>query len=221
MSSGIQISEDFFKKFGKRFPPESFLCKEGDEGQTMFFIKSGKVAIIKKTPAGEKVLATLKDGDFFGEMALTGAQEIRAATVKSITEVAVLELNRLAFEGLVKRSPEIAMKVIWSLTGRVRDANAKLAALIHKNDFVRIATYLGHLANEGKKADPNGEGRIFVFKPEAASQALGVNKDQVSKFLTLANKVKFLARNGDWLWVPQPAYLPPLGELLEKATSSK
>ena len=221
MSSGIHISEDFFKKFGKRFPPESFLCKEGDEGKTMFFIKSGKVAIIKNTPAGEKVLATLKDGDFFGEMALMGAQESRAATVKTVTEVSVLELNRLAFEGLVRRSPEIAMKVIASLIGRVRDANGKLSALIHKNDFVRVATYMEHLANDGKKTDPNGEGRIFVFKPEAASQALGVEKTQITRFISLANKVNFASRNRDWVWVPHPAYLAPFGEMLEKVTAGK
>ncbi|NCN39734.1 cyclic nucleotide-binding domain-containing protein [bacterium] len=221
MSSGIQVSEEFFKKFGKRFPPESFLCKEGDEGQTMFFIKSGKVAIIKSTPAGDKVLATLKDGDFFGEMALMGAQEIRAATVKSVTEVAVLELNRMAFEGLIRRSPEIAMKVISSLTGRVRDANSKLSALIHKNDFVRIATYLASLAASGKKTDPNGDGRVFLFNPDAAAQVLGVDKTQMNRFLTLGNKVKFLARNGEWMWIPVPGYLPPFGELLEKATEAK
>lgn len=214
--SGIQVSEDFFKKFGKRFPPEAYLCKEGDPGQTMFFINKGKVAIIKNTPAGEKVLATLKDGDFFGEMALMGAQDLRAASVKTVTEVAVLELNKVAFEALVRRSPEIAIKVISSLTQRVRDSNGKLTALIHKNDYVRVATYLQHMAlDQGKPCDPDKQGRILVFKVEAVSQALGVEPQIVSRFLTLAKKVRFAAQNGDWVWVPNPNYLAPFGETLK------
>jgi hypothetical protein len=48
MAAGIQISEEFFKKFGKKFPPESFLAREGEAGETMFLINTGKVAIIKK-----------------------------------------------------------------------------------------------------------------------------------------------------------------------------
>lgn len=221
MSGGIQISEEFFKKFGKRFPPEAFLCREGEPGETMFFINKGQVAIIKDTPAGDKTLATLKDGDFFGEMALMGAQETRAASVKTVTEVAVLELNRMAFEGMIKRSPEIAMKVIASLTSRVRDSNAKLTALIHKNDFVRVAAYIAHLSmDKGRKADPDKKGRIVAFNCSAASQAIGVDEAEVRRFLGLARKVNFVGQNGDWLWVPHVDYLQPFAEVLKEASSS-
>ena len=215
--SGIKISEEFFKKFGKRFPPESFLAREGEPGDTMFLINTGKVAVVKKTPAGEKILATLNDGDFFGEMALMGVQDRRAATVKTLTEVTVLELNRLAFESLIKRSPEIAMKVISALAERVRDSNGKLTALIHKNDFVRTAAYLHHLATDrGLKCSPEETGRMVVFKRDAVAQAIGVGADQVDRFLSLARKVRFVAQNGEWVWVPYPSYLLPFGEVLAK-----
>jgi CRP/FNR family transcriptional regulator, cyclic AMP receptor protein len=221
MSSGIQISEEFFKKFGKRFPPESFLAREGEAGNTMFLINTGKVAIIKKTAAGEKILATLNDGDFFGEMALVGVQDRRAATVKTLTEVTVLELNRMAFEGLIKRSPEIAMKVISTLADRVRDANGKLSALVHKNDFIRVAAYIHHLTHDrGLKCSPEETGRMIIFKREAVAQSLGVSLEQVDRFLTLARKVRFVAQNGEWLWVPYPSYLLPFGESLAKLTSA-
>jgi CRP/FNR family transcriptional regulator len=215
--SGIKISEEFFKKFGKRFPPESFLAREGEPGDTMFLINTGKVAVVKKTPAGEKILATLNDGDFFGEMALMGVQDRRAATVKTLTEVTVLELNRLAFESLIKRSPEIAMKVISALAERVRDSNGKLTALVHKNDFVRTAAYLHHLATDrGLKCAPEENGRMVVFKRDSVAQAIGVSGEQVDRFLTLARKVRFVAQNGEWVWVPNPSYLLPFGEVLAK-----
>jgi CRP-like cAMP-binding protein len=219
--SGIKISEEFFKKFGKRFPPESFLAREGEAGETMFLINTGKVAIIKKTPAGEKILATLTDGDFFGEMALMGEQDVRAATVKTLTEVTVLELNRMAFEGLIRRSPEIAMKVIATMASRLRTANGKLSALIHKNDFIRLAAYFQYMATDhGHKCAPDNNGRMFVLKRESLASTLGVTNDQVDRFIMLANKVKFLAQNGDWFWIPNPSYIQPFGEILAKVTKS-
>lgn len=211
--AGIQVSEEFFKKFGKKFPPESFLAREGEPGATMFLIQTGKVAIIKQTPAGEKILATLGDGDFFGEMAIMGLQDRRGASVKTLAETLVLELSREAFEGLIRRSPEIAMSVIRALTERVRDSNGKTAALVHKNDWVRISAYLQYLANDrGTPAPGNDPGRCFALRPESLVTAVAVPADTVNQYFSTARKARLLAQSGGWIWVPYPAYLIPFAE---------
>ncbi|MBS1986094.1 MAG: Crp/Fnr family transcriptional regulator [Bdellovibrionales bacterium] len=212
---GIKIGEDFMKKFGRRFPAESPLAREGEPGSTMFIIASGKVVVTKDTPAGEKVLATLGEGDFFGEMAIMGMQDRRAASVKTVLETTVLELSRDAFEGLIRRSPEIAMSVIKSLTERVRETNGKVAALIHKNDNVRIAAYLNFLTNDrGREAPRGNPGRCFIFKTEAIASTLAIPSDVVGKWMALARKAKVLGQNGEWIWVPYPQYLLPFGEFI-------
>ena len=211
----INIGEEFFKKFGKRYPPESPLCKEGDPGQTMFIIAQGKVQVTKDTPAGEKILATLSEGDFFGEMAIMGLQPRRGATVKTLVETTVLELSREAFEGLIRRSPEIAMSVIQTLTERIRDANGKLAALIHKNDQVRISAYLNFLVNDrGLPAPRKALGKCFKIKPESIAAALGMPVEVVNQWLAFAKKGRVAAMQGGWLWVPYPQYLLPFGEFV-------
>jgi len=222
MSDGIKISEEFFKKFGKKFPPEAFLAREGDPGETMFLINSGKVAVIKDTPVGEKILATLKEGDFFGEMALMGAQPKRAASVKTLSETTVLELNRVAFEALIKRSPEIAIKVIKVLTERVRDSNGKLSALVHKGDFQRICSYISHLCQDrGIQKTKDQLGQIILFRVEGISQALGVSVSEIQRFLAVAQRARMLGQNGDWLWVPYPQYLQPFGDFIAKHMASR
>ncbi len=222
MSDGIRISEEFFKKFGKKFPPESFLAREGEPGESMFLINSGKVAIIKNTPVGEKTLATLKEGDFFGEMALMGSQPRRAATVKTLTETTVLELNRPAFEALIKRSPEIGIKIIKTLTERVRDANGKLAALVHKSDFGRVSAYISYLCHDrGIQKEKDQLGQIILFRIETVSQALGVSQAEIQRFLAVAQKARVLGQNGDWLWVPYPQYLQPFGDFIAKHMASR
>jgi len=213
--SGIKVSEEFFKKFGKRFPPEAFLCRETEPGSTIFLIHTGKVAIIKNTPAGEKVLAVLGAGDFFGEMAIMGLQDKRAASAKTVAETLVLELNREAFESIIRRSPEIAFQVIKTLTERIRDANGKVAALIHRNDNVRISTFLNHLLNDkGVPAPKDNVGRCTVVNPNVVGAALGMGPDRVNDFLAKARKARILGQNGEWVWVPYPAYLSTFGEYL-------
>ena len=213
--AGIQISEEFFKKFGKKFPPEAFLAREGEPGATMFIIQTGRVAIMKKTPAGEKVLATLKDGDFFGEMAIMDLQTTRTASAKILAETTVLELSREAFEGLIRRSPHIAMYVIKTLTERVRDANGKLASLVHKDDRIRIATYVNVLLNDkGLDVRPPFSGRCAPFKVSEVAPTLGMGADVVGAFMAHAKKARFIGQLGDWIWVPHPAYLLPFAQYL-------
>lgn len=214
MSFGFKLNDDLLKKFGKKFPPESPLVKEGDKGNTMFLIHSGKVAIVKQTPVGEKILATLKDGDFFGEMALLGLQPTRAATARTLTQTQVLELNREAFEAMVKRSPDIALAVIQTLATRLRDANGKVASLIHKDDSVRVFSYLRHEALEkGFTVPEPHSGKIVPFNISQMTSDIGVEASYIEKCLILARKAQLVGRQGEWLWVPHPSYLLPFCEL--------
>lgn len=181
----------------------------------MFFIHSGKVAIIKTTSAGEKVLAVIGAGDFFGEMALMGVQDRRAATAKTAAETLVLEVNRDAFEGLIRRSPDIGMTIMKTLSERLRDANGRIAALTHKDDRIRLATYLSYLVNDRGQAAANDKpGRCAVFRVKEVSSALAIDSEKVAQFVGFAKKARLLAQNGDWIWVPYPNYLVPFGEFL-------
>src|SRR2546430_17715708 len=56
----------------RRHPSGTVLFREGDRGQTMYVIRSGKVNISKRIGDSEITLAVLGAGEFFGEMALLG-----------------------------------------------------------------------------------------------------------------------------------------------------
>jgi CRP/FNR family cyclic AMP-dependent transcriptional regulator len=215
MAKGIHISEEFYRKFGKKYPAETFICQEGDPGKTMFVINTGKIAIIKGTVGGEKLLATLGDGDFFGEMALMGLQERRSASAKTLVETNILELTAEAFEALIRRSPELAMTIIKSLCERVRDSNAKVSAFAHKTDAARISSYVNSfIEDNGVPAPAGSPGKMAVLKPEFVAAGLGVPLKKVQTFFELAHKTRLIGRSGDWVWVPYGSYLVPLGEYL-------
>lgn len=88
------------------FPAHFRLFEKGDLGEAMYIIKSGMVQI----QDGDKILATLGEGDFLGETALIESQA-RNASAETLSDVEAFMLKREDLAKLLQSSPEIAQKV--------------------------------------------------------------------------------------------------------------
>ena len=121
--------EQLFWKFGKDFPKGTLLFHEGDPGQEMFIIQKGKVQVRKRVGSGEKILAELGDGEFFGEMALLEGMN-RSATVEVIENSKILVINPVTFENLLKGNLEIAVKMLKKMASRLRDLDEHLGTVL-------------------------------------------------------------------------------------------
>jgi monovalent cation:H+ antiporter, CPA1 family len=99
------------------FKPGDSVMIEGESGDSMFIIIHGVVSVYK----GGDLIAELKEGDFFGEMALLGDQ-IRTATVKIKEHTALLKLSRSDILQLAETNPE--------LKERLEDAKASREIVI-------------------------------------------------------------------------------------------
>ena len=64
------MSAELVKRFGSTYNAGQTIFKEGDHAEEMFIIHQGQVNISKRARNAEQILATLRDGEFFGEMAL-------------------------------------------------------------------------------------------------------------------------------------------------------
>lgn len=82
--------------------PGAMIVKQGDVAQEMFFIASGKVEIVIE---GGKVVATLPEGSFFGEIALLHNTR-RTASVRAATFVDLYVLTKEAFDRIAEDFPE-------------------------------------------------------------------------------------------------------------------
>ena len=92
------------------FGPAQAVVRQGELGDTLFLVARGELAVRVLVEAGEKEVARLGRGAFFGEMSvLTG--EPRTATVVSIGESALLSVDRDAFERILIREPELAQSL--------------------------------------------------------------------------------------------------------------
>jgi cAMP-dependent protein kinase regulator len=103
-----ELHEVVSRLTAKRVARGSFLCKEGDPGDSIYIISSGKVGVLKysKKKHGDILLATLNEGDFFGESGFFSDRK-RHATVKALTELEILEISRNDFDEIAKVHPRI------------------------------------------------------------------------------------------------------------------
>ncbi|TID31382.1 hypothetical protein CANINC_000011 [Pichia inconspicua] len=79
------------------------VVKEGEAGENFYFIEDGTAEVIKE---GQGVVATLKKGDYFGELALL-YDSPRQATVKAITPLKAVSLNKSGFQRLLGPAVDI------------------------------------------------------------------------------------------------------------------
>lgn len=84
----------------KQIPADTYICKEGEAGETCYLIIEGQVEVHK----GGKSVARLGAGDCFGEMALLVTRGRRTATVKSLTDMDVLEIPTPNFYSLLSEN---------------------------------------------------------------------------------------------------------------------
>lgn len=90
------------------------LIREGERGREFFILLEGSADVSRKG----KHLVTRRAGDFFGEVALM-CNVPRVATVKTTSPTRALVVTDRDFRGLVRRTPEIALKVLEAVGERL------------------------------------------------------------------------------------------------------
>ncbi|HUB68120.1 MAG TPA: cyclic nucleotide-binding domain-containing protein [Candidatus Methylacidiphilales bacterium] len=88
------------------FAPGDIIVREGDAGHSLFIIMEGDVEVIKNLGAPHSaLLARLHAGTFFGEMCVVDPVP-RAATVRAISAVKVIEITSGTLHHLFKKMPD-------------------------------------------------------------------------------------------------------------------
>jgi len=103
----------------ERFQKNSTIFVENMQGESMFFITSGRVKMTRMVAEGvEKILVELVSGNCFGELALVngGAREVTARVVE---DADLYKLSRESFENLFRDHPSIAGSFLLALLQRI------------------------------------------------------------------------------------------------------
>ncbi len=98
------------------------LFHEGDHGDAMFVVQSGRIQITKSVGGEERVLAELGAGEFFGEMAILN-HEPRNATASALEASLLLVYDKSTFEEMLLGNPNVAVRMVYKLADRLRRTN--------------------------------------------------------------------------------------------------
>jgi CRP/FNR family cyclic AMP-dependent transcriptional regulator len=184
------VQAQLFTRFGKKIPPGTVLFHDGDKGEEMYIIQSGRVKISKRIRGVEKTLATLEKGEFFGEMAILNDKP-RSASAETVDECEMLVIGRKTFDTLLRSNVEIAIRFIKRLADRLREANDQMESLMIKDNTSRLVSVLAKQVKERKSA-----GEFLITIDELAGLA-GIENTQVRTILVKLASVRIVALSAD------------------------
>jgi CRP/FNR family cyclic AMP-dependent transcriptional regulator len=142
------------QEFEKSLKAGELLFRQGDPGDQMFLIRSGKIKITRSSGDVEKTLAVLKEGDFFGEMAVIDGSP-RSAAATAIEETMLMIVDREAFNSQLKNNPMIAY-VLETMSRRLRETNKQVEFLLIRDEMRRVVAMLVSMAKERGANTPDG-----------------------------------------------------------------
>ena len=98
-----------------QIPKGTTIFREGEDGGFMYIIHKGKVRISRK---GIEI-AVLEKGDFFGDISLLTGQP-RVADAEAIEDCELLYIDELMFDEMMKKHPDISLRLLRKLAARLR-----------------------------------------------------------------------------------------------------
>ncbi len=114
-------------------PNNTRLFRQGDKGDAMYLIESGRIRIsITDHDKKEVTLAELAQGDFFGEMSIIAGRQ-RSADARVIEDSRLAILSRQAFLSFVRANPDVALEMLNALTNRLRRTDELLRSRVSRN----------------------------------------------------------------------------------------
>jgi CRP/FNR family transcriptional regulator, cyclic AMP receptor protein len=107
------------------YHPGQILFRRGDLGDAAYVIIEGNANVTVSTETSEVAVASFKDGDFFGEIAIL-CDTPRTATVTASSELKTLRIRKEPFFELLRQFPEMAIQMTRALAERLARTTAEL-----------------------------------------------------------------------------------------------
>lgn len=162
----------------RSFPRNTVLIHEGDTGDALFIVLSGKVKVYASNDQGKEVVIDFHGpGEYVGEMSLTGAP--RSASVMTVEPTTCAVVGRAHFREFILAYPDFALHLIEKLIDRARRATDNVKSLALSDVYGRLVRLLTTLARDA-------DGRQVV--PEKLTQQdiaerIGASRDMISRLL--------------------------------------
>ncbi len=193
----MSTEQEIFDKCGRTYNPNDIIFREGDMGNEMYIIQSGKVKITKQLKNGEeKTLVILGPGDFFGEMAVID-KDVRSANAVALDASRLIALDEEVFEMHMQTNPKIVKKILKNLTSRLRDANSQIANLMIKDANRLVANTILLVVHKHGQEGPGGISMDIPFTVNELSKMCGLDLLKTQEIVEKLLKAKVITLSGE------------------------
>jgi CRP/FNR family cyclic AMP-dependent transcriptional regulator len=193
----IQIDQRINERIYRR---GSVIFLEGEPGEGLHYVKSGKVKIVKATDDGrEHIIKLLSPGDIFAEVLLFNNLPYPATAVAA-EDSQIGTIKNADLEQLVLHNNALALQLIKALSQRLLYAQQKIKNLALNDVLARTAETLIRLGDEHGQRGPDG---TIVLTMDLSRQDLaslvGTTRETVTRTLSSLKKEKVIDFDGQKL----------------------
>lgn len=162
----------------RSYPKNTVFINEGDVGDSLYIILTGRVKVYASNAAGREVVINFHGpGEYVGEMSLDG--EPRSASVMTMEPTTCAIVNRAQLRDFLAANPDFAQHLIRTLISRVRSATENIKSLALSDVYGRLVRLLNALAV------PH-EGRLAVLErltQQDIADRVGASRDMIGKLM--------------------------------------
>ena len=131
----------------RRFQADEFVFWEGDEPRYFYVIAEGRIKVVKHASSGKEfIIAFFGPGEMFGEVAVFEGKPY-PASAQAISATTVLGIGRGNLLDFLAVQPQVALRIISILGGRLREAQGRLKDLAGERAEQRLARLVLMLAS--------------------------------------------------------------------------
>ena len=175
------------------------LFRKGDEGNSLYIVKSGRIKIVLPSDAGDEVSpAILSEGDFFGEMALLDGMP-RSADAIALEPTELFALNRSDFLSFLLNNEKAIQSIFSNLSMRLRKTDDLLEDVCFLTISTRLAKKLVELAEvHGSQDEAKGIIQIDLrLTQRDLASMVGVTRESINKELRVLREKGLIGTEGN------------------------
>jgi CRP/FNR family transcriptional regulator, cyclic AMP receptor protein len=183
------------------------IFREGDTGDTCYLVKDGAVILTREHQDGRMIALTeCRSGDMFGELAMFRG-ETRSASAEAVEPTTAVALLAPDMQRLIKRNPDLALKILAALAERVRRTTERLLQQSFQTVAGRVASALltQSIARQAEGA-PDRDVLIRATQAEIAHLA-GTSRESASRFLATLEREGVVSLGRGKVTVHEPGRL--------------
>lgn len=189
----------------RKYAKQELIFSEGDLAKGFFLVISGRIKVYKLSSSGKEfILDIFTSGQTIAEAAMFSG-ETYPAFAEALIDAQLLYIPKIDFLRLIRESPDLSLKMLASLSFRLRKFAIAIEELSLKEVSSRLARYLLELAQKsGHKTQKGIECKLDITKEQLANK-LGTISETLSRSLKRLKdkKVILIRANKITILIPQ------------------